>query len=147
MRLEHSLIYPKRWKTVVAYNTAQNYLRTFSPLCPHSYATKLFPKRRIAERKPLPPIPCCFLQTPRNQAVFWIHNNIAFRGRGRGKNWYSYDVKKNTVQVYNFLNSFVQDCRSRMRRGGVGNDQLKKKKLAASEMIKASAKGQEEVVS
>ena len=49
-------------------------------------------------------------QMPRNQAFFWIHNNTAFRGRGRGKNRYSYDVKKNVVQVYNFLNSFVQDC-------------------------------------
>ena len=26
------------------------------------------------------------------------------------KNRYSYDVWKNAVQVYNFLNSFVQDC-------------------------------------
>ena len=55
-------------------------------------ATKLFPERRIADRKPLPPIQCCFLQTPRDQAFFWIRNNIAFRGRGRGKNRYSYDV-------------------------------------------------------
>ena len=62
------------------------------PSCPLSYATKLFPERCIAERKPLPLIQCCFLQTPRDQAFFWIRNNIAFRGRGRGKNWYSYDV-------------------------------------------------------
>ena len=49
-------------------------------------------ERRITERKPLPPIQCCFLQTARDQAFFWIRNNIALRGRGRGKNWYSYDV-------------------------------------------------------
>ena len=51
-----------------------------------------FQNDAFAERKPLPPIQCCFLQTPRDQAFFWIHNNIAFRGRGRGKNRYSYDV-------------------------------------------------------
>jgi len=45
-----------------------------------------FQNDSFAERKPLPPIQCCFLQTPRDQSFFWIHNNIAFRGRGRGKN-------------------------------------------------------------
>ena len=39
-------------------------------------------------------------------------NNIASRGRGRGKNRYSYDAQKNAPQVRNFLNSFVLDCRS-----------------------------------
>ena len=52
-----------------------------------------FQNDAFAERKPLPPIQCCFLQTPRDQAFFWIHNNIAFRGRGRGNNRYSYDVR------------------------------------------------------
>ena len=51
-----------------------------------------FQNDAFAERKPLPPIQCCFPQTPRDQAFFWMHNNIAFRGRGRGKNRYSYDV-------------------------------------------------------
>ena len=51
-----------------------------------------FQNDTFAERKPLPPIQCCFLQMPRDQAFFWIHNNIAFRVRGRGKNWYSYHV-------------------------------------------------------
>ena len=51
-----------------------------------------FQNDAFVERNPLPPVQCCFLQTPRDQAFFWIHNNIAFRGRGRGKNWYSYDV-------------------------------------------------------
>ena len=64
----------------------------------------------FAGGRPLPPIQCCFPKTPRDQAFFWIHKNIAFRGRGRGKNRYSYDFSKNAVQVYNFLNSFVQDC-------------------------------------
>ena len=75
-----------------------------------------FQNDAFAERKPLPPIQCCFLQTPRDQAFFWIHNNIAFRGRGREKNRYGYDVLKNAVQVYNFLDSFVQDCGFRSRR-------------------------------
>ena len=65
----------------------------------------------LRKKKTLPPIQCCFPQTPRDQAFLWIHNNIAFRGRGRGKNRYSYDVSKNAVQVYNLPNSFVQDCR------------------------------------
>ena len=89
------------------YNPGQNYFRKFSPSCPLSYATKLFQNDAFVERKPLPPIQCCFPQTSRDQAFFWIHNNIAFRGRGRGKNRYSYE---NAVQVYNFFNSFVQDC-------------------------------------
>ena len=50
-----------------------------------------FQNDAFAERKPLPPIQCCFLQTPRDQAFFWIHNTT-FRGRGREKNRYSYDV-------------------------------------------------------
>ena len=44
-----------------------------------------FQNDAFAERKPLPPIQCCFPQTPRDQAFFWIHNNIAFRGRGEGR--------------------------------------------------------------
>ena len=66
------------------YNPRQNYLRKFPPSCPLSYATKLFPKRRLWGKKTLPPIQCCFPQTPRDQAFFWIHNNIAFRERGEG---------------------------------------------------------------
>ena len=44
-----------------------------------------FQNDAFAERKPLPPIQCCFQKTPRDQAFFWIHNNIAFRGRGEGR--------------------------------------------------------------
>ena len=33
------------------YNPGQNYLRKFSPSCPLSYATKLFPKRRLCGKK------------------------------------------------------------------------------------------------
>ena len=51
-----------------------------------------FQNDAFAERKPLPPVQCCFPQTARDQAFFWIHNNIAFKGRGRGKNQYNYDV-------------------------------------------------------
>ena len=49
-----------------------------------------FQNDAFGERKPLPPIQCCFLQMPRDQAFFWIH--ITFRVRGRGKNRYSYGV-------------------------------------------------------
>ena len=63
-----------------------------SPSCPLSYPAKLFPKRvTFAKRKALSSVQCCFLQTPSDQAFFWLHN-IAFRRRGRGKNQYSYDV-------------------------------------------------------
>ena len=50
-----------------------------------------FQNDAFGERKPLPPIQCCFQQMPRDQAFFWIHN-ITFRERGRGKNRYSYDI-------------------------------------------------------
>ena len=46
----------------------------------------------LCEKKTLSSGQCCFLQTPSDQAFFWLHNNIAFRRRGRGKNRYSYDV-------------------------------------------------------
>ena len=59
---------------------------------PYHVQQNYFQNDAFAERKPLPPIQCCFLQTPRDQAFFWIDDNIAFKGRGRGKNRYSYDV-------------------------------------------------------
>ena len=86
----------ERFSHHVHFPTQQNYFQN------DAFAEK---------KKTLPPIQCCFPQTPRDQAFLWIHNNIAFRGRGRGKNRYSYDVSKNAIQVYNFPNSFVQDCR------------------------------------
>ena len=44
-----------------------------------------FQNDAFAERKPLPPIQCCFPQTPRDQAFFWIHNNIASGEVGEGR--------------------------------------------------------------
>ena len=49
----------KNWtatKTVISlwlrgYNPRQHYLRKFSPSCPLSYTTKLFPKRRLCGKK------------------------------------------------------------------------------------------------
>ena len=41
-----------------------------------------FQNNGFAERKLLPPVQSCFLQTPKDQAFFWRHNNIASRGRG-----------------------------------------------------------------
>ena len=40
-----------------------------------------FQNDAFAERKPLPPIQCCFPQTSRDQAFFWIHKNC-FQGKG-----------------------------------------------------------------
>ena len=65
-----------------------------------------FQNDAFAERKPLPPIQCCFPQMPRDQAFFWIHNNIAFRVRGRGKNLYSYDVLKKCSPSIQFSQQF-----------------------------------------
>ena len=56
--------------TDIIYNPGQNYLRKFSPSCPLSYATKLFPKPHLCGKKPLPPIQCCFPQMPKDQAFF-----------------------------------------------------------------------------
>ena len=60
---------------------------------------------------PFPQFNVASYKRPGIRLSFWIHNNIAFRGRRRVKNWYSYDVQKNAPQVHNFLISFVQDCR------------------------------------
>ena len=38
-----------------------------------------------AERNPLSPVQCCFLQTPRDQTFFWRRNNIASWGWGEGR--------------------------------------------------------------
>ena len=35
-----------------------------------------------AETNLLPPVQCCFLQTPRDQAFFRRHNNVVSSGRG-----------------------------------------------------------------
>ena len=39
------------WALIRGCNPRQNYLRKFSPSCPLSYATKLFPKQRLCGKK------------------------------------------------------------------------------------------------
>ena len=64
----------------------------------------------LRKENPFPQFNVASHKCPGTRLFFLIHNNIAFRGRGRRKNRYSFDVQKNAVQVYNFRNSFVQDC-------------------------------------
>ena len=54
----------------VFYNLGQNYLRKFSHQVHFSTQQNYFQNDAFAERKPLPPIQCCFPQTPRDQAFF-----------------------------------------------------------------------------
>ena len=60
---------------------------------------------------PLPQLNVASYKCPGIRLSFeYTTYNIAFSGRGRGRNRYSYDVQNNVPQVYNFLNVFVQDC-------------------------------------
>ena len=58
------------------YRTQQNY----------------FQNNWFAEPNPLLSGQSYFLQTSNDQGCLRTHNNIAFKGRGEGKNWYRYDV-------------------------------------------------------
>ena len=82
------LVFYYKWPTIPDKTTWESFPHHVNFPTQQNY----FQNDAFAEWKPLPPIQCCFLQTPRDQEFFWIHNNIAFRGRGRGKNRYSYDV-------------------------------------------------------
>ena len=63
-------------------NPGQNYLRTFSPSCPLSYATKLFPKRRLCGRKT--PSPNSMLLPTNAQGSGFLLNTQqhCFQGKG-----------------------------------------------------------------
>ena len=50
-----------------------------------------FQSNWFAEPNPLPPGQSCFLQTSKDLGCFRTHNNITSKGRGEGKNRYSYD--------------------------------------------------------
>ena len=64
------------------YNPGQNYLRKFSPSCPLSYATKLFPKRRLCGKKT--PSPNSMLLPTNAQGSGFLLNTQqhCFQGKG-----------------------------------------------------------------
>ena len=64
------------------YNPGQNYLRKFSPSCPFSYATKLFPKRRLCGKKT--PSPNSMLLPTNAQGSGFLLNaqQHCFQGKG-----------------------------------------------------------------
>ena len=64
------------------YNPGQNYLRKFSPSCPLSYATKLFPKRRLCGKKT--PSPNSMLLPTNTQGSDFLLNTHqhCFQGKG-----------------------------------------------------------------
>ena len=64
------------------YNPGQNYLRKFSPSCPLSYATKLFPKRRLCGKKT--PSPNSMLLPTNVQGSGFLLNTQqhCFQGKG-----------------------------------------------------------------
>ena len=65
-----------------SYNPGQNYLRKFSPSCPLSYATKLFPKRRLCGKKT--PSPNSMLLPTNAQGSGFLLNTQqhCFQGKG-----------------------------------------------------------------
>ena len=66
----------------IFYNPGQNYLRKFSPSCPFSYATKLFPKRRLCGKKT--PSPNSMLLPTNAQGLGFLLNaqQHCFQGKG-----------------------------------------------------------------
>ena len=64
------------------YNPRQNYLRKFSPSCPLSYVTKLFPKQRLCGKKS--PFPSSMLFPTNDQGSGFLLNRQqhCFQGKG-----------------------------------------------------------------
>ena len=75
-------ILPSVLSVMSTYNPGQNYLRKFSPSCPLSYATKLFPKRRLCGKKT--PSPNSMLLPTNAQGSGFLLNTQqhCFQGKG-----------------------------------------------------------------
>ena len=63
------------------YNPWQNYSRKFSPSCPLSYTTKLFPKRRLCGKK-TPSPNSMLLPTNAQGSGFLLNTQHYFQGKG-----------------------------------------------------------------
>ena len=64
------------------YNPGQNYLRKFSPSCPLSYATKLFPKRRLCGKKTPSPNPMLLPTNAQGSGFLLNTQQHCFQGKG-----------------------------------------------------------------
>ena len=73
----------KRKEKYWTYNPGQNCLRKFSPSCPLSYATKLFPKRRLCGKKT--PSPNSMLLPTNVQGSGFLLNTQQHCFQGKGK--------------------------------------------------------------
>ena len=72
-----------RGNPAMNYNPGQNYLRKFSPSCPLSYATKLFPKRHLCGKKtPLPQFNVASYKSPGIRLSF-EYTKTLLSGEGR----------------------------------------------------------------
>ena len=92
------------------YNPGQNYLRKFSPSCPLSYATKVFPKRRLCGKKT--PSPNSMLLPTNAQGSGFLLNTQqhCFQGKGEREEPVQLQCLEKCRPSIHFLNSFVQDC-------------------------------------
>ena len=99
-------------RQTLSYNPGQNYLRKFSPSCPLSYATKLFPKRRLCGKKT--PSPNSMLLPTNAQGSGFLLNiqQHCFQGKGEREEPVQLRCLEKCFPSIQFLNSFVQDCRS-----------------------------------
>ena len=93
-----------------SYNPRQNYLRKFSPSCPLSYATKLFPKRRLCGKKT--PSPDSMLLPTNAQGSGFLLNTQQHCSQGKGEREEQVQPRflEKCCPSIQFLNSFVQDC-------------------------------------
>ena len=97
-------------ETTQTYNPGQNYLRKFSPSCPLSYATKLFPKWRLCGKKT--PSPNSMLLPTNAQGSGFLLNTQqhCFQGKGEREEPVQLQCLEKCRPSIHFLNSFVQDC-------------------------------------
>ena len=67
---------------ICSCNPGQNYLRKFSPSRPLSYATKLFPKRRLCGKKTPSPNPMLLPTNAQGSGFFLNTQQHCFQGKG-----------------------------------------------------------------
>ena len=79
----------------------------------------------LRKEKPFPQFNFASHKCPGIRLSFEYTTTLLSGEGGEGRTGTATMFRKNAVQVYDFLNSFVQDCRSRIGRGEGGDDQLK----------------------
>ena len=83
-------------------------LRKFSPSCPHSYATKLFPKQCLCGKKS--PSPSLMLLPTNAQGSGFLLNTQQHCFQEKGEKPVQLRCLEKCSLSIQFLNSFVQDC-------------------------------------